>query len=200
MSSHLERVSLKNDPEVPVVVIREHLLRYVLALDLVAGKDVLDVACGTGYGMHLMSYLAKTVSGYDISLDALEEATKFKYECPICLEQRDLEEPLLLGNDKTDKFDVITCFETVEHLVNPRPLFNKIRESLRPDGVLLFSIPNCRDLVDINEWHKAAYNLETITSIIKEHFPKSEVTFWGQDQWGFSSDLKKPYLVGKVQL
>jgi protein-L-isoaspartate O-methyltransferase len=47
------------------VVIREHLIRYVMALDSVAGKDVLDVACGSGYGMFLMSYLAKSVSGYD---------------------------------------------------------------------------------------------------------------------------------------
>ena len=40
----IERVRFANDPLVPVVVIREHLIRYIMAMDSVVGKDVLDIA------------------------------------------------------------------------------------------------------------------------------------------------------------
>jgi 2-polyprenyl-3-methyl-5-hydroxy-6-metoxy-1,4-benzoquinol methylase len=119
MNTCLERVSFKKDPTIPVVVIKEHLIRYIHVLDLVYDKDVLDVACGTGYGMYLMSYFAKSVSGYDISKEAIEEAKLFPYKCPICLEIRDLQQPTSFSNDKAKEFDIITCFETIEHLEKP---------------------------------------------------------------------------------
>lgn len=197
---HLERISLKKEQANPMVVIKEHLIRYVHSLSSINDKDVLDVACGTGYGMYLMSYFAKTVSGYDNSSEAIEGASEFKYKCNVCLEIRDLELPIPLSNNKVDKFDVVTCFETIEHLENPGVLLSNIRDYLKPKGTFIFSIPNRRDLVDNSMWHKDAFDLEKITKLMEKHFGKVDIKWLGQDQFGFSKDLNKPFLLGKIQV
>src|SRR3972149_8752118 len=132
MNEHtdLERVSLRKDPTIPVVVIREHLIRYIYAMQSIADKDVLDVACGSGYGMFLMSFLTKSVSGYDYSEEAIAEAKKFEYRSPVGLEIRNLNTATTLANDKAQMFDVITCFETIEHLDDPHKFIELLKSHL----------------------------------------------------------------------
>lgn len=199
MSTHLERVSLKKDPTVPIVVVKEHLIRYIYTLNLVNDKNVLDIACGTGYGMYLMSYWAKTVSGYDISKKAIEEAKKFDYKCPVCLETRDLEKDKSLSNHKTKNFDVITCFETIEHLENPEILIKNAKQNLKKGGYFIFSIPNKLNLKDKNPWHKSVFNAITISALMNKYYDKKAITWLGQNQFGFSNNLGQPYLLGKAQ-
>ena len=38
-----------------VLGVAEHLHRYAIACEMVAGKSVLDIASGEGYGSHLLS-------------------------------------------------------------------------------------------------------------------------------------------------
>ena len=38
-------------------------------------------------------------------------------------------------------FDVITAFDVVEHLANPQEVLAKIRRKLKPDGLLVISVP-----------------------------------------------------------
>src|SRR5256885_16823278 len=45
----------------------EHLHRYAIASQLVAGRDVLDLACGEGYGANLLAKRAASVIGVDNS-------------------------------------------------------------------------------------------------------------------------------------
>ncbi len=44
----------------------EHLHRYALALEFAAGKSVLDIASGEGYGAALLAKVAQCVTGVDI--------------------------------------------------------------------------------------------------------------------------------------
>lgn len=198
MSGNLERITLKKDLAIPLITVREHLIRYIFALQDVYDKDVLDVACGTGYGMYLMSFFAKTVSGYDISKEAIEEARRFPYKCLVCLETRDLEKNGDLSNHKVKQFDVIICYETLEHLGESEFLIANIRKYLKPKGSFYFSVPNRPDLKDSNPWHKRAFNITTINALIEEYFSGKQVQWFGQDQFGLSNNLGKAYLVGKV--
>ena len=59
-------------PEVAV----EHWHRYLIASRFVAGKRVLDIACGEGYGSALLSQTAASVVGVDISADAVQHASE----------------------------------------------------------------------------------------------------------------------------
>ena len=53
-------------PEVGGTIAYEHLHRYAVAVGLVSGRSVLDIACGEGYGSWLLSDAAKTVVGVDL--------------------------------------------------------------------------------------------------------------------------------------
>src|ERR1700722_15129763 len=55
-------------------IVLEHLHRYAFAADLVAGKDVLDIACGEGYGSNLLAARARSVIGVDISEETIGHA------------------------------------------------------------------------------------------------------------------------------
>lgn len=196
----IERVRFANDPNVPVVVIREHLIRYVLAMDNVVGKDVLDVACGSGYGMYLMSYLAKSVSGYDYNQEAINEAKEFPYRCDACLEIRNLEEDKPLSNHKHEKFDVVTCFETIEHVINPEILLKNIRAVTKEHGVIYISTPNDLKKTDRNKWHKVHFDFFSLFNTIQKVMGDPKVTMFGADQWGVSDDVTKPYVIAKIEL
>ena len=196
----IERIVLKKDPEIPIVVIREHLLRYVLALESITDKDVLDIACGSGYGMYLMSYFAKSVSGYDYSQEAIDEAKKFGYKCDACLEIRNLEEDNSLSNHKHPKFDVVTCFETIEHVANPKTLLKNIKECLNPNAVVYISTPNDLKHTDKNKWHKVHFDFYSLYNTIQEVFGDVDIKLFGQDQYGMTNEVTKPYVVAKISL
>src|SRR5579884_1836157 len=59
----------------------EHLHRYCIARDLCAGKDVLDVASGEGYGAAILAGVARQVIGVEIEADTLRHA-RTSYPAP----------------------------------------------------------------------------------------------------------------------
>jgi ubiquinone/menaquinone biosynthesis C-methylase UbiE len=61
-------------PHVTGNVRLEHLHRYAFACELAAGKTVLDIACGEGYGSVMLARVAKHVIGVDIAREVIEHA------------------------------------------------------------------------------------------------------------------------------
>lgn len=116
---------------------REHEERYVFAGQYASGKDVLDVACGTGVGTaFLFAAGARSVLGLDIDPDAIAFA-KAKY--PECEFAQSDATALCLSNASVD---VVVSFETLEHLRDHTKFLNECRRVLRPDGMLICSTPN----------------------------------------------------------
>lgn len=116
----------------------EHLHRYALAMQLVRGKRVLDIACGEGYGSALMAGIAASVMGVDIDAATIARA-KEKYT----------------GNSITfltgsvdaipcadAGMDVIISFETIEHHNRHKEMMQEIKRVLAPGGILLISSPD----------------------------------------------------------
>lgn len=117
----------------------EHMHRYSWSLDIAAGKDVLDIACGEGYGSALMATRAKSVVGVDISDDAVAHA-RGRYQ-----QHQNLR--FVAGSATAIPLpdacvDVVVSFETIEHLLGHEEMIEQIRRVLRPDGVLVMSSPN----------------------------------------------------------
>ncbi len=63
-----ERLATATSGQVEV----EHLHRYFLARDFCRGLDVLDIASGEGYGSALLTQVARSVVGVEISADAVQ--------------------------------------------------------------------------------------------------------------------------------
>jgi len=119
-------------------LVQEHLDRYMFASKFTYDTNVLDIACGTGYGTHMLAENAKYVVGVDISYDAIEYA-KSHYNKPniTFTEGNALVLPFA---DNT--FDVVVSFETIEHINNYRQFLRECNRVLKTGGTFICSTPN----------------------------------------------------------
>ncbi|MHB8752284.1 MAG: class I SAM-dependent methyltransferase [Aggregatilineales bacterium] len=119
----------------------DHMRRYLFAQQYVAGRRVLDIACGTGYGGDVLRRGgARQVIGMDISREAVAYAERRwkAASSPAHFVQADANRlPLSDGS-----LDVIVSFETLEHLAEPRRFLDEAKRILASDGALIVSTPN----------------------------------------------------------
>jgi len=123
----------------------EHAARYRYALSQVEGKKVLDIACGTGYGIGLMQDDAGFVCGVDVDIEA---ASLARLECSA-------NSTVLLGDGlrlpfRDGCFEIITSFETIEHLSNRFEFLSELDRVLSPSGKIFLSTPNALYTKPIN--------------------------------------------------
>jgi len=123
----------------------EHAARYVFSLPFVENRSVLDIACGTGYGIAILKEKASHVTGVDVDPEAAAQA---RAEC-------DERSDVLLGNGlglpfADASFDVITSFETLEHLHERATFLAELSRVLKPGGILLLSTPNANYSQPVN--------------------------------------------------
>ena len=123
----------------------EHAARYIFAVPFVEDKSVLDIACGTGYGIAILKNKAKHVTGVDVDDEAAKEAT---VECGN-------KAAVLLANGlglpfDDDSFDVITSFETLEHLHERGKFLAELNRVLKPAGRMILSTPNANYTMPVN--------------------------------------------------
>ena len=74
----MEKTGERYLPEFDADWTLEHTHRYLLVRELVHGKEVLDIACGDGYGSSMLAEVARKVTGVDICAEVVERA-KNKY-------------------------------------------------------------------------------------------------------------------------
>lgn len=158
------------------VIRQEHLHRYACCLPLVAGKQVLDVASGEGYGSAMLASVAASVRGVDISQEAVDHATS-RYADIANLQYLQGSAAAIPLPD--DSVDVVVSFETVEHLLEQEEMLAQIRRVLRPDGLLVMSSPNKMVYSDKagyhNDFHVKELYLEEFVDLLRTQFPAIRV-------------------------
>jgi ubiquinone/menaquinone biosynthesis C-methylase UbiE len=112
------------------------------AADYCSGKDVLEVACGTGQGLGWIAGHAKSVAAGDYSMPLLQRA-KAHYRSRYPLLRLDAQR--LPFHDAS--FDVVVLFEALYYIPNAELFYDECRRVLRPGGVLLVATAN-KDLFD----------------------------------------------------
>jgi SAM-dependent methyltransferase len=147
----------------------EHLLRYHWAARFVAGRSVLDAGCGTGYGtMMLASAGARRVTGVDIAGAVIALARQSAAE-NVFYETADVAQ--LPHVDAS--FDVVVCFETIEHVHDPAAVLDELKRVLAPGGLLLISSPNRdRTIPGSNPHHVHEYTPDEFRDALQARFPR----------------------------
>lgn len=117
----------------------EHRERYFFARQFVAGKRVLDVACGEGYGADILKQAgAAQVLAGDQDEVAIEAARrKYKGVTYEVLNAEALHLP-------EQSIDVAISFETIEHLEYPELFLAGLKQCVVPGGDIFISTPNRR--------------------------------------------------------
>jgi len=115
-----------------------HEARYLFALRYIACEKLLDIACGTGYGLPVLSSAVRYVVGVDVDASALLSASR---------ELTGLKGSLVLASGcqlpfHDDAFDAVTSFETIEHLQDRSSFAAELARVLAPGGVCILSTPN----------------------------------------------------------
>ena len=116
----------------------EHVHRYCFALPYVAGRRVLDVACGEGYGSDLLAQVAGTVLGIDIDgQTVLRAAARYRRPNLNFMAANATFMPI-----EHASIDVVTSFETIEHIEDQAGFWREVKRVLSPHGLLIISSPN----------------------------------------------------------
>lgn len=175
-----------------VTNLQKHIARYNLSLIDAKGKDVLDLACGTGYGSFLLNMVAKSVEGVDISRDAIDYAKKYFKSKNLTFKQSDI-----LDYDHS-QVDLIVSFETVEHIEDLNRLEDKFSTLLKSGGKLIYSVPLYENYHNPYHFHK--FDLLKGLSLFRSF---KDDRFAIQDGLFFSmNDQKKPFtylIVSKIK-
>lgn len=129
---------------------------------------MLDVGCGQGYFLNSIKN-AKSRTGVDVSSAAiriLQQNCIDGYECFL---------PDLNLGDK--RFDIITCFETLEHVVRWKDTIKNMIKYLRDRGYLIISVPFENSIV-IDE-HVVYFDMDRLCNFLKKFVSILEIKILG---------------------
>lgn len=171
--SYPERI-VPDDTEPGVVAL--HLKRYVFAEPWCRGKDVLDLACGVGYGSAHLAVAARTVVGVDRDGGAIDYA-RTRYPA------RNVE---YVAADATAlpfaaaSFDTVCSFETIEHLPDRDAYLTEVVRVLRPQGTYIVSTPHAQRTIEApdNPYHHVELDRGDFEALLRRYF--ANVELYGQ--------------------
>lgn len=156
-------------------VIQEHLNRYVFSGNYAKGKNILDVGCGSGYGTYYLSQSnALSIKGIDSKTESIEFAQSNYKNNNLTFENQSIE----LFSRSNQKFDLIICFEIIEHVENQIDFIKNCINNLSKNGVILFSTPNAEKNIILktkNPFHKHEFFKNEFITLLKSFFSNVEI-------------------------
>lgn len=158
----------KVSPEDQIFI--EHISRYLFVQDYIKDKTVLDIGCGCGYGLHLLSGSIKEGVGIDIAKDAIDYCKNRYNDKNINYKIMDGRRPLF----EPESFDVIISFEFIEHINEHAEFMNNVCRLLKRDGILIISTPN-KPVYNFNKpeknvFHEKELNYDEFRKILESQF------------------------------
>lgn len=144
--------------------------------------NVLDVASGTGYGSNILENKSDTyINHHGCEIDSSTIKYSGKYYPSEYIRGNVEHLPF-----KTQSFEGIVSLETMEHIPDLDKYFGELRRVSTEDSKLIISTP-CDENLDLEieaakkEYpHRHSFDFEEINSVLREHFPDSDVEIYVQ--------------------
>jgi 2-polyprenyl-6-hydroxyphenyl methylase/3-demethylubiquinone-9 3-methyltransferase len=166
---------------------------YIHQRASLSAKSVLDVACGGGILAEAMAALGADVTGIDAGM------------APLTVAKRHLEESGLQINYQlataeeyavthTDRFDVVTCLELLEHVPQPASVVEACKEMVKPGGDVFFATLNRNP----KSYLFAIIGAEYILKLVRKgtHTYRKFVKPAELESWGTAANLRVQDLTG----
>jgi len=102
-----------------------------------AGRSALDVGCGAGLVCEPLARMGAAVTGVDAAAENVAVAAAHAAAGGLGIDYR-------AGSveDLTDRFDLVTCFEVIEHASDQRGFVHGLARAVAIGGLLVMSTPN----------------------------------------------------------
>lgn len=120
---------------------KDHVARYAFAASIIKKGNVLDIACGEGYGSAYLSEFSTHIRGVDVSVSAIKNA-KSRYGNKYKNLAYTASDALLFLSNNKESFETIISFETIEHIKKYEEFLFLIKKNLKKSGTFILSTPN----------------------------------------------------------
>lgn len=173
------------DKLIPAFILQGSVSRYIWAGQYVAGKDVLDVGCGSGYGAkYFKNKGARSVTGSDTSSESVAYAEKRYPDDDLKFVVVDAERmPFHDGS-----FDIVTSFEVIEHVEHYENYLSECFRVLKDDGLFICSTPNAKIGSDngkpLARYHHKEFYADEFYGVVSRYSPDVEVLGMDPQQSG----------------
>jgi len=168
----------------------EHLHRYAIATELAAGKTVLDIASGEGYGSNMMAAVAAEVVGVDIDAETIADAQSKYISANISFKTGSAD----IIPCESNYFDLVVSFETIEHHDRHDEMMAEVKRVLKPGGILLMSSPDKLYYSDLtgykNPYHVKELYQHEFENLLAKYF--TQTNYYRQKN--FIGSLLVPHL------
>jgi 2-polyprenyl-6-hydroxyphenyl methylase/3-demethylubiquinone-9 3-methyltransferase len=138
--------------------LRADFIASKLELD---GLEILDVGCGGGLLCEALFDFKGKISGIDAAGPGIEIAKEHAKLNNREIFYRDITDEELVA-DESEKYDVVTCLEVIEHVPDPQSLVSACSKLLKPGGSLFLSTINRNP----RSWITAIVGAEYIFNIL----------------------------------
>lgn len=137
-----------------------------------AHGNILDVGCGLGEHLRQLRGCGN-LFGIDVTNKTLETARKANPNITF------IHAPAEKMPFDNNFFDLVFSIEVVEHLKDPKIMFNEVARVLKPGGIFIFQTPN----YPIKRFYDLVYYLRGLKKSLADdptHFTKKS-SFWWED-------------------
>lgn len=173
MTQPSERIDYCREEKDDPIGVCEHRYRYLKVASLTGESDsILDIGCGFGYGMSILN--EKKNKGFVIGIDIDKSAVlTCKSNFPSSTVFIAPADALPFQNNA---FDIVTCFDVIEHLKHHKVMLDEIYRVLKPQGILYISTPNKivwnlarrLNIQPGNPFHLHEYTLNEFKDVLKK--------------------------------
>lgn len=153
-------------------ITKTFLKRLLVIEKRVKKRKLLDVGCATGYFLNSARKKGWIVEGVEIS-DFAADLAREKFDLQV--NTGDISTIKLPKN----RYDVITMWDVIEHVVNPSRVLKRLRASLTQNGILVMTTPDAGSIparltgyrwvgYKLSDEHLAYFSKETIKELLEQ--------------------------------